>query len=68
MLNFRHLLKEHRIEKQILAGMNEMLNDKGIMLREGTILDAKIFNAPSSTKNNKKQRDPEMHSVAKGNQ
>ena len=45
-----------------------MLSEKGVMLREGTILDATIINAPSSTKNKRKERDPEMHSVAKGKQ
>jgi len=48
--------------------VNQMLSEKGVMLREGTILDATIIAAPSSTKNKRKERDPEMHSVAKGNQ
>ena len=64
--NFRHLLEKHRIAEQILAGVNQMLSEKGVMLREGTILDATIINAPSSTKNKCRKRDPEMHSVAKG--
>ena len=62
ILNFRHLLEEHRIAEQILEGVNQMLSERGVMLREGTILDATIINTPSSTKN--KERDPEMHSVA----
>jgi IS5 family transposase len=48
--------------------VNQSLREKGVMLKEGTILDATIINAPSSTKNKKGERDPEMHSVAKGKQ
>jgi IS5 family transposase len=66
ILNFRHLLDEHRIAEQILEGVNQMLSKRGVMLREGTILDATIINAPSSTKNKAKERDPEMHSVGQG--
>ena len=68
ILNFRHLLEENRIAEQILETVNQSLRDKGVMLKEGTILDATIINAPSSTKNKTGERDPEMHSVAKGNQ
>ena len=56
ILNFRHLLEEHRIAEQILEGVNQMLREKGVMLREGTILDATIIKAPSSTKNKRKER------------
>jgi IS5 family transposase len=68
ILNFRHLLEENRIAEQILETVNQSLREKGVMLKEGTILDATIINAPSSTKNKTGERDPEMHSVAKGNQ
>ena len=68
ILNFRHLLEEHQIAEQIFENVNQSLTEKGVMLKEGTILDATIINAPSSTKNKKGERDPEMHSVAKGNQ
>jgi IS5 family transposase len=68
ILNFRHLLEEHQIAEQIFESVNQSLTEKGVMLKEGTILDATIINAPSSTKNKKGERDPEMHSVAKGNQ
>jgi IS5 family transposase len=68
ILNFRHLLEEHRIAEQILEGVNQMLSERGAMLREGTIHDATIINAPSSTKNKRKESDSEMHSVVKGNQ
>ena len=68
ILNFRHLLEENQIAEQILERVNQSLREKGVMLKEGTILDATIINAPSSTKNKKGERDPEMHSVAKGKQ
>jgi IS5 family transposase len=68
ILNFRHLLEDHQIAEQLLENVNQALSVKGVMLKEGTILDATIINAPSSTKNKKGERDPEMHSVAKGNQ
>ena len=68
ILNFRHLLEENRIAEQILETVNQSLREKGLMLKEGTILDATILNAPRSTKNKKGERDPEMHSVSKGNQ
>ncbi len=68
ILNFRHLLEEHQIAEQVLERVNESLIEKGLLIKQGTILDATIINAPSSTKNKKGERDPEMHSVAKGNQ
>jgi len=66
ILNLRHLLEEHRIAENIHEGVSEMQNVRGAMLRGGTILDATIINAPSSTKNKAKERDPEMHSMVKG--
>ena len=48
--------------------VNQMLQERGVILRGGTIFDATIIHAPSSTKNKSKERDPEMHSVAKGKQ
>jgi len=68
ILNFRHLLEEHGIGEQIFEAVKQTLKDQGALLQEGTILDATIIHAPSSTKNKKGERDPEMHSVAKGNQ
>lgn len=53
--------------EQILEGVNQMLSEKGLKLREGTILDATIIAAPISTKSKRKEREPEMHSAAKGN-
>jgi IS5 family transposase len=63
ILNFRHLLEEHGIGDQIFEAVKQTLKDQGALLQEGTILDATIIHAPSSTKNKKRQRDPEMHSV-----
>ena len=65
---FRHLLEKHRLGKKLLAAVNEYLRLHGIKIANGTIVDATIINAPSSTKNQSGKRDPEMHQVAKGNQ
>ncbi len=68
ILRFRHLLEEHQLAEQILAKVNATLAGKGLMLREGTVVDATLISAPSSTKNQGGQRDPEMHQTKKGNQ
>ena len=68
ILRFRHLLEEHQLAEQILATVNATLTDKGLMLREGTVVDATLIAAPSSTKNQNGERDPEMHQTRKGNQ
>ena len=65
---FRHLIEEKGIGKQIFASVNEHLKAQGIKIGNGTIVDATIITAPSSTKNNDKERDPEMHQTKKGNQ
>jgi IS5 family transposase len=65
---FRHLLEQHRLGKAIFAEVNAHLKGQGMKLSTGTIVDATIINAPSSTKNRDKQRDPEMHQTKKGNQ
>ena len=66
--NFRHLLEEHQLAPKILNQINTLLADKGLMLREGTIVDATLIAAPPSTKNKEKSRDPEMHQTKKGNE
>ena len=66
ILNFRHLLERHGLTEAIFADVNAHLADKGITLRSGTLVDATIIDAPSSTKNNSKARDPEMSSTKKG--
>lgn len=67
ILNFRHLLEEHRLQEKFFKVINELLEEKGFIMREGTIVDATIITAPSSTKNKDKERDPEMSSTKKGN-
>ena len=61
IMNFRHLLEEHQLAPAILAVINGYLQEKGLSLRQGTIVDATIIHAPSSTKNKDGERDPEMH-------
>lgn len=68
ILRFRHLLEEHDLCGKILDTVNEYLDSKGIRISAGTIVDATIIAAPSSTKNAKGERDPEMHQTKKGNQ
>jgi IS5 family transposase len=68
VLRFRHLLEKHDLGGQMLDTVNEHLESKGIRIQTGTIVDASIIHAPSSTKNEKKRRDPEMHQTKKGNQ
>lgn len=63
---FRHLLEEHELAEQLLESVNDYLATQGIKVSKGTIVDASIINAPSSTKNKDKQRDPEMHQTKKG--
>ncbi len=68
ILNFRHLLERHNLTKKIFEKTQRYLTEKGLLLREGTIVDATIINAPSSTKNRDNTRDKEMRQTKKGNQ
>ena len=68
ILKFRHLLEQHDLTRKILSAVADHLHEKGLMLRQGTIVDATIISAPSSTKNKQGARDPEMHQTKKGNQ
>ena len=68
ILNFRHLLERHGLAAKLLEAVNRHLQGKGLLLRQGTIVDATIIDAPSSTKNRSGTRDPEMHQTKKGNQ
>ncbi len=68
ILNFRHLLEENELAPEILGRVNAHLSRKGLMLKRGSIVDATIIEAPSSTKNAQGKRDPEMHQAKKGNQ
>ena len=68
ILHFRHLLENHSLGQALLEEINAHLDSQGLRLREGTIVDATIIEAPSSTKNQARERDPEMHQTKKGNQ
>ena len=68
ILKFRHLLEKHNLGKKLFQEINNHLADHGLILREGTIIDATIISAPSSTKNREGKRDPEMHQTKKGNE
>ena len=65
---FRNLLENPRLDEQMLNIVNNYLSSKAITIATETIVDATIIHAPSSTKNAKKERDPEMHQTRKGNQ
>jgi IS5 family transposase len=65
---FRHLLEDHRLGGEILETVNLYLQRRGVRISTGTIVDATIIHAPSSTKNQRQERDPEMHQTRKGKQ
>jgi transposase, IS5 family len=65
ILRFRHLLEQHRLTEQIFAQVRTLLEQKRLLLKSGTIVDATIIDAPPSTKNESKARDPEMRSGKK---
>ncbi len=67
ILNFRHLLEKHKLTEKIFEQTRLYLKDRGLLVREGTIVDATIIDAPSSTKNREKSRDAEMKQTKKGN-
>ena len=68
ILRFRHLLEAHNLSSQILATVHATLAAQGLLLKSGTVVDATLIAAPSSTKNSSGERDPEMHQTKKGNQ
>jgi IS5 family transposase len=68
ILNFRRLLEKNDLAAGILGVINGYLGDRGLSLRQGTIVDATLIHAPSSTKNKEGKRDPEIHQTKKGNQ
>jgi IS5 family transposase len=68
ILNFRHLLERHALGKALFDEMAAILTERGLMLRQGTIVDATLIAAPPSTKNRTRTRDPEMKQTKKGNQ
>lgn len=72
IINFRHLLEKHKLARKILKAVNRWLSECGVMMRQGTLVDATIIEAPSYTKNKSNQRDrndgpPDMHQTKKGN-
>ena len=68
ILRFRHLLEKHKLAEEIFKTVTQLLEEKNLLLRAGTIVDATLIAAPSSTKNRCGSRDPEMHQTKKGNQ
>lgn len=67
IMNFRHLLERKKLARKIFREVNQWLADAGVLLKEGTLVDATIIEAPTSTKNKSGERDPEMHQTKKGN-
>ena len=68
LLNFRHLLEAHDLSRELFEEVAALLEERKLLMKEGTIVDATIIAAPPSTKNASKERDPEMHQTKKGNQ
>ena len=68
LLKFRHWLERHELTKVLFEEVGSVLAERGLLMRQGTIVDATIIAAPPSTKNKEKARDPEMHQTKKGNQ
>ena len=68
VLHFRHWLERHDLTKGLFDEVSAMLEERGLLMRQGTIVDATIIAAPPSTKNKQQSRDPEMHQTKKGNQ
>lgn len=68
ILHFRHFLEQHGLQERLFAVVNALLEEKHLLMKAGSIVDATIIAAPSSTKNQTKERDPEMHQTQKGNQ
>lgn len=68
ILRFQHLLEEHNLALQILATANATLTAKGLLPKQGTVVDATLIAAPSSTKNSTGERDPQIHHTKRGNQ
>jgi len=68
ILHFRHLLEEHQLGQALFDEVSSFLGERGLLLKSGTIVDASLIDAPSSTKNREGRRDPEMHQTRKGKQ
>ncbi len=68
ILAFCHFIERHQLAEKIFKTVGQYLEEKGLLPREGTVVDATIIHAPTSTKNEKRERDPQMHQTRKGNQ
>ena len=68
ILHFRHLLEEHQLGQALFDEVSSFLGERGLLLKSGTIVDASLIDAPSSTKNREGRRDPEMNQTRKGKQ
>lgn len=68
LMNFRHLLETHELPQSMLKEINVLLRERGLLMNQGTLIDATLIAAPNSTKNKKRERDPEMHQTKKSNQ
>jgi IS5 family transposase len=68
LLGFRHLLEQHGLQKQLFEKINQILEQEGMLWRGGSIIDAAVIEAPGSTKNSSKSRDPEMKQTRRGNE
>ena len=67
IMNFRHLPEKHKLTRKLFKTVNQWLSECGVMMTQGTLVDATIIEAPSSTKNKKNERDPGMHQTKKAN-
>ena len=68
LMDFRHRLEKHKLQQALLQEVNALLTERGLLMNQGTLVDATLIAAPSSTKNKEHQRDPDMHQTKKGNQ
>lgn len=68
LMDFRHLLENHKLPQAMLREVNALLKERGLLMSQGTLIDATLIAAPCSTKNKDHDRDPEMHQTKKGNQ
>jgi len=68
LMGFRHLLEDNQLPQAILKEVNHLLKERNLLMSQGTLIDATLIAAPSSTKNEKHERDPQMHQTKKGNQ
>lgn len=68
LMDFRHLLEKNALPQALLQEVNALLKERGLLMSQGTLIDATLIAAPSSTKNKLRMRDPEMHQAKKGNQ